>query len=243
MKKTSSLFVIGAIATLSIFGAGCGKSSTPATPTPTKQAPTATKTPTPVTKPSSNPAVITFGTDNVANTTVNNELTQILKNFAQTKSFRTSFSLPSSQGNVSTTMEFLRPNRFRGMMNIGSLNTEIIVVDANVYMRTTGSAWTDLSNTDTAKPVTDTLKNAMGGTNSIDKLIVDPNTVVKKEQDTARNCMQYNAVVRTPQGTPATLNICAVDNLPKYVDVTSDSGRLTFQYYDYDALFLIEKPM
>jgi hypothetical protein len=242
MKNHHQLFALGLAASLSVFGAGCFKSSTPVPITQKTPAPATQKTTKPA-QPSSNPPVISFGTDNVANTTINNELTQILKNFAETKSFRTSFSIPSSQGTVSTTMDFIRPNRFRGTMNIGSMNAEIVVVDQNVYMRTTASKWSDLSGSDMAKPVTDTLKNAMGGNNSLDKMIVDPNTVVKKEQDTSRNCTQYTAVVRSAQGAPSTLNICAVDQLPKYVDITSDSGKVSFLYYDYNALFMIERPM
>lgn len=128
-------------------------------------------------------------------------------------------------------------------MSLGDVQTEIVVIDTNVYMKTNGTKWMDLSGSDMGKPVSDTLKNAMGGDNSLDKLIVDPNTVVKKEQDTARNCMQYSAVVTSPKGSPASLNICAVDNLPKYVDVTTDTGKITFEYYDFNSLFLIEKPM
>lgn len=239
MRVNARYVLIGSVA-ISLFGAGCGK---PVQKTPAAPVKAPVQAPKPTT-PSQNPPVIAFGSDQSANIAINNELTAILKAFRNAKAFRTKFYVPSSNGTITTDLDYVRPNRFHSIMRLsGKPNTEVIVVDDSVYMRAEGGAWFDLTGTDTAKSIGGSLRSSMNGDASLDKIGVDPGTVVTKTEDTARSCTKFTSLVRSQSGSPASLEICAVNGLPKYVDITTDTGTISFEYYDFDALFLIERPM
>ena len=216
----------------SLTGAGCFKK---------KPEPVAVPQPKPA---SANPSVVAFGTSQTGDAAINAELDAILKNFRSVKSFRMRFSYSTPQGLLTSTLEYLRPNRFRGIMQIANQPaTEVIVVDQSLYMRPTGGRWVDLSGTESAKAVGSSLQSALSGNASLDNIGVDPNAVVKKTRDDGRQCDLYKASVKSQDGTPAALEICAAGQLPKFVTITTQQGPFTFEYYDYNTLFLIEKPM
>lgn len=221
-----------ALVLTSLTGAGCSKKK----PEPA---------PAPQPKPASaNPAVVAFGTTQTGDAAINAELDAILKNFRQVKSFRMRFSYSTPQGLLTSTLEYLRPNRFRGLMQVASQpSTEVIVVDQSLYMRPTGGKWVNLSGTESAKAVGASLQNALSGSASLDKIGVDPNAIVKKTRDDGRKCDLYKSSVKSQDGTPGELEICADNQLPKFVTMTTQQGPFTFEYYDYNTLFLIEKPM
>lgn len=227
-------FTATAILTVSLLGAGCSKKTESKQPSPQAQ-----KQPT----SSQNPPVIVFPNSASPNATVNDELNAIIQKFRELKSFRIKFTLPSAQGDVSSSLSFLRPNRFSGTMQLGTQPpTDIIVVDDSLYMRTQGSKWLDLSGTQTASVLSNALRSALNGDTSLDKVGIDAGVSVKKSRDESRSCDLYKAVVRSSDGSPASLEICAISGLPKYVTITTQKGPFSFEYYDYNVLFLIERP-
>ncbi|MEK7116293.1 MAG: hypothetical protein AAB879_02780 [Patescibacteria group bacterium] len=215
----------------SLTGVGCLKKRVPTIPPPSQ----------PLTN---TPAVVSFQPSKTSDTSTNAELDAILKNFRSVKSFRMKLAYATPQGDFTSTLEFLRPHRFRGLMQIANqAATEIIVVDDSLYMRSSGGKWTDLSGTEAAKVVGSSLKNSLSGDSSVEKIGVDPDAVVKKTRDDARRCDLYKARVRSTDGSPADLEICAADGLPHFVTLTTQHGPFTFEYYKYNELFLIEKPV
>ncbi len=222
---------VAALLVLAFTGAGCLKQKAPTPPTPQPTAP-------------STPPVVTFETTETGDAAINAELDFILKNFRTVKSFRMKLTSEAPQGELKSTLEFLRPDRFRGTMQLASQpSMDIVVVEDSLYLRPQNGAWVDLSGTSSAKSVGTALRNALSGDASLDKIGVDPSSIVKKTRDDGRQCDLFKATVKTPDGKPAALEICAANGLPHYVTITSAQGPLTFEYYDYNALFLIERPI
>ena len=240
-RAPSSTLLVIVSASLSLFGAGCSKSQTSVTPSLTSQATATAQT---TATPSKNPVVVSFGGSQAPDQSTNDELNAILKAFHEVKSFHIHFSLPSTQGSVSSDLIFQRPNRFTGTMQVANQpSTEIIVVENSLYIRTAGSKWYDLSGTSMATQLGTSLQSALNGKTSLDKIGVDPNVNVKKTHDAARNCDAYDAVITATDGQPASLSICATNGLPKFVTITTQQGPFTFEYSDYNKIFDIEKPM
>ncbi len=215
---------------LPLMGVGCFNKRAPTTPPPSK----------PLAR---TPSVVAFESSQTGDASINAELDTILKNFRGVKSFRMKLTYATPQGEFASTLEFLRPRRFRGVMQIANQTaTEIIIVDDSLYIRPSGGTWTDLSGTEAAKAIGASLRNSLSGDTGLDALGVDPSAVVKKMRDDTRACDLYRAAVRSQDGKPASLEICAIDRLPKYVTITTEQGPLTFEYFDYGKLFLIERP-
>jgi hypothetical protein len=211
---------------LACVGAGCAKS-----PSGSAQKPSTNSS-------SSNPSAQNTPRDPRA------ELRAAMSRFKATKSFRTKVSIQTSQGEMDATLEFAKPNRFRGTIQpSGGNTTEIIVVDNSLYMRVNGQKWINLSSTPSAKTIGETLRNALQGDASLDTLGVDTTANIQVSRDNARECDDYKTTVKAPDGSLVDVDLCLSNGLPRFLDMTPKQGPIHLEYYDYNAVFLIEKPL
>lgn len=212
-----------------LFGAGCRSAAMPAA-----QTPAAPSSNTPYIPPSEPPKILDPRT----------ELRNAIVAFTQVKSFRTKVRVSSSQGEMKAVLEFNKPNRFRGTVELGKSETaEIIVVDTSLYMRVNQQQWLNLSKTSSAKTIGDTLKNALNGDSNLEAIGLDESTPVTKAFNAERGCDMYETSVKSLDGKTNPVHVCVRDGLPKYLDLTTPQGPVYLEYYDYNALFLIEKPL
>lgn len=216
---------------IAVFGAGCvKKAETP------KQPPTAPK--------SENPSVVVFQRTEQPNPTINAELERVLKNFRAAKSFRLKFARQTDKGSLTANLDFQKPKRFRGTIRIQNLPaTELILVDQALYLRPGGASWVNLTGTEAARTLSESLNTVLSGEKSLDAVLVEPTAYVRKDRDPDRACDRYKTTSRGADGSVAALDICAKNGLPSYVQITTDNGPFLLEYYDYNALFLIEKPL
>jgi hypothetical protein len=226
--KSRSLPVL--LAASLLFGAGCSK-PVPA-PTPAKQ------------QPSSNPSVILFPPSGAPELSVNQELQKILENFRDLKSFRTKYSMATPQGQVAGQFDFIKPDRFKGQMTLGTAGTtDIVIIGESIYIRANNGNWVNYSKAPSAKTISDALKKGMGGSSNLEALGVNDNAIVKKTRDEERKCDLFKATVKNAEGAVVSLELCADNKLPKYVQISTPQGPVNIEYYDYNSLFLIEKPI
>lgn len=217
---------------VALVGAGCAKRPASQAPAEPQSASTPTSTAFPTFRPTEKAL------------TPKQELAQALTRFTGLKSFRARVRMTSSQGEITGTLEFARPNRFRGSLKAGeAAANDIIVVERDLYMRLPPLPWLKLSDTEGGKKMADRMQSTMNGELSIDKLVVDENLVVEKSRDDTRGCDQYATMMKDAQRTDIPVTICIVDGLPKYADIKAKQGDAHVEYYDYNAMFLIERPM
>ncbi|GEM_PF-643111 len=231
------LIPILVIASLSLFGLGCQKkSATSATST--------TKLLQPMTVTPSNQGVLTLPPASAPDSNVNTELSDSLNSFRALKSFRVKFTMVTPQGRLKANLEFVKPNRFRGVLEVGQASkTEIIAVDDSLYLRANNSQWANLSNTQAAQALRASLKQALSGDTSLDKIKLDETALVKKSRDEARQCDLYKTTTRNATSNTTVIEVCAVNGWPKYVSIQGDTHPIEFEYYDYNKVFLIERPV
>ncbi len=199
--------------------------------------------PKPQPKSSQNPSVLLFPAEAKPNPTVNEELQEILTNFRNANSLRTTFDMTTSQGQVKGNFQFIRPNRFKGTMEAQGSNLDIVVVDDSLYLKAGNSPWGNLSNQPSSKGLTDTLRKALSGNSTFDAAGANSQALVTKNHDDARSCDAYKTTAKTAEGAIVSIEICAENKLPKYVSMTTDQGPVRISYTDYNKLFLIEKPL
>lgn len=173
------------------------------------------------------------------------ELRTAIQKFQTVKSFRTKVLLTTAQGKLNAILEFQKPNRFRGTIDIEKTGTaEIVAVDSSLYMRVNGQNWLNLSKTPSAQSIGDTLRGALSGDANLDILGSGDTTPVTKSRDSANNCDLYTTTAKTvDEKVSYPASVCVRDGLPKFLDLQTPQGPIHLEYYDYNELFLIVKPM
>lgn len=220
------------LVTSSLFGLGCAP-KTEVKPVEQKMPP----------KSSQNPSVLLFPAEAKPNPTVNEELQTILSNFRQANSLRTKFDMTTAQGQVQGNFQFIRPNRFKGVMQAQGSSLEIVVVDDSLFLKAGDKPWANLSGQPSSKTLTDTLRKALSGNSTFDAASANSHALVTKSHDEARACDAYKTTAKTADGSVVSIEICAANMLPKFVSMTTDQGPVRISYTDYNTLFLIEKPL
>lgn len=172
------------------------------------------------------------------------ELRQAIDAFKKVKSFRADVTVAPAQGKVTALLEYTKPNRFRGSIQIEKAGeAEMIAVSDALYMRVNGGAWANLSKTPSAKVIGETLRNALNGDSNLENVAVDESLPISVRPDAIRGCDVYATQVRTSDNALNDVQVCVADGLPRYLDLQTAQGPIALRYFDYNALFLIEKPI
>lgn len=172
------------------------------------------------------------------------ELLGVVDHFKNTKSFRAKITISSSNKPIDATIEFSKPDRFHGTVQTegAASAAEIISVGSNFYMRVTGQPWMNLTKTVNAKTIGNTLNTTLNGSANVDMLGKDATIPVTKSYDGLQGCDVYKTQIKTPEGKSNDISVCVVNDLPKTLDLTTTEGKVHIEYYDINAVFLIEKP-
>lgn len=171
-------------------------------------------------------------------------LQEAVKNFQATKSFRAKVTVSATEGDINAVLEFAKPSRFRGTIQASDNTTaQIIVVDNSLFMQVNNQPWLDLTNTPSAKTIGDTLKNALNGDSNLDDIGLDGSVPITESRDTANNCDSYQTSVKTASSTSNAVTLCIADGLPKYMNLQTSNGPIHLDYYDYNTVFIIAKPI
>lgn len=228
MKKTPAIFIF--VALLALSGWGCSRST--ATPKPV------TATPPNSVSGQTQPVHIPTEAD------FRNELREAVKNFNAAKSFRAKVNLAAGGGELNAVLEFAKPNRFRGtIQGSDGSSTEIVVVDDSLYMRVNNLKWLNLSKTPSASSIAGTLKSALSGDTNLANVAMDESFPVQKTKDLAHSCDLYSTSIKQTNGSVNKVSVCLSRGRPQYLDLVAAQGPIHIDYYDYNAVFLIERPI
>ncbi len=223
MKRPSSALGIFLV-TLALFGLGC-KKGTPNSTISTPKHIVPFVQPSPVLEP-------------------HEAVREAVKNFQQVKSFRANVSITTDQGTLAAKLEFMKPNRFRGNVDLGKNGkAELIVVDDSLYMKVNDQKWMALSNKKGSKTIGETMKNALNGDANLQNLGLDPKVDIVKSRDDKNSCDRYTTKLKTADGNTSDVQLCIAAGLPTQLDITTPQGPVHIEYYDYNTVFLIEKPI
>ncbi len=225
-----------AIAAFSLLGAGCLKQSP--TPPPSK--------PAPVAKAPAAQTPTDQGDDTAPTLSPAEQLSAALLRFRDLKSFRAKLSLPDAKVAITGTIEVSKPERLRASLNLGDLVTmDIVIAGASSYVRSNTGPWTDISRSSEGRRLSGMVVGLTTGRNSVSSYGIKKDDNVSKSRDNGKNCDLYDAKLKASDGTIKEIFVCVSDDgMVKYVKLqTPDQGQATFDYYDHNQLFLIEKPI
>lgn len=227
MERLKPLFTL-ALGVAVLFGAGCFGKANQATPVNSQAKPASTKTAKPA-EPAKDPQV---------------ELSEILQAFHEAKSYRTKFRLPTKEGVVRGTLDHVKPSRYQGTTQLGDSDvSEIVIVDESLYMKIGNNPWADMSDTAAGQGIVSNIKKAAEGEAAF-KLQNEQSLQVKQRyNDELNSCVLYIASSSESDPSAPPIKICAKGGLPKYFEIDTDMGIYHVDFYDFNSVYLIERPM
>ena len=226
-----SLIFIAAVAPLALVGFGCAQPTPP--PVPVSVAPTTTQ---------DAQVFPTFAPQETV-MTPKDELRQAIQAFEDTKSYRATITADVGNGQkLLGGMEFMRPNRFRGLIsNTSTSTTELIVVDNDLYMRIDSGSWTKLI-TNGSKANAASIRSVLSGGDALESQVLDDSVDVQKSVDAARSCTLYQ-VHPADDASTTDLSVCVLNSLPLYADISNANRKAHIDFFDYDTVFTIARPI
>lgn len=177
--------------------------------------------------------------------TPSEELAEALIRFKELKSFRAKISLTMSKTPISGVIEISKPERMRANLSIAGVATiDIIIAGSNSYVRQDNQPWQDISASKEGKKLSTMLLTMANGRTSITQYSVKKDDTVTKTRDNEYNCDLYTANLKSADGKPNDIQACVINGVMKYVKLQNpEQGPVLFEYYDHNALFLIERPI
>jgi hypothetical protein len=209
-----------------LFGAGCFGKADQTAPPQAKPAPKAGAKPA---EPAKDPQT---------------ELQEVLGAFHASKSYRTKFRLPTKDGVVRGTLDHVKPSRYQGTTQLGDSDvSEVVIVDDSLYMKIGQYPWADMSDTAAAQSIVSNIKQAAEGEAAF-KLQNEAKLQVKQRyNDELNSCVLFIASSSDSDPKAPPIKICVKGGMPKYLEMDTDLGIYHVDFYDFNSVFIIERPM
>lgn len=175
------------------------------------------------------------------------ELRDALLRFEDAKTFRAKMTLTTKDGTVSGQIDVMKPERFHGTMgstqsNGASDKSELIGIGDMLYVRVAKDQWAYVKDPAKAKAYTTAFRASINSQASILPAVLPENTTVAKTRDNSLGCDRYSMTI-SDASSSAAVQVCVANGLPKRIILTPDGGSATIDYFDYNKLFVIERPV
>jgi hypothetical protein len=231
-RSTLSILIVAG--SLSLFGWGCKKAADTNTPTSTGYVSNAYLPPEPAPE-----------TQNQINV---RELREAIAQFQTARTFRSKLQVKTSDGNVTGQIDVMKPGRFHGTVQAPdasgkSETSEIVAVDDMFYIRLANGEWAFVKTKEKARALTEAFRSTVDGQDSVLMTLIPDSAIVKKSIDSGLKCDRYETDVTDANGENFNLKVCVSSGLPKRIEVVSASGNATIDYFDYNRLITIERPI
>lgn len=177
------------------------------------------------------------------------ELREALSNFGSAKTFRSKMSVTTSAGTVTGQIDVMKPDRFHGTIETktsgGTEKNEIIGIGSMMYVNVGNDLWALVKDPAKSKAYTDAFRSSVSEQASILPSVFPNDSIVTKARDAALDCDIYATTITPPESTstPLALQVCVQNNLPKRITFSPAAGSATVDYFDYNKLFVIERPV
>lgn len=172
------------------------------------------------------------------------ELRAALQNFRDAKSVRATVTSGTAGNQIIAKLQIAKPGRFQGMIDTGKGTPfEIIVVDTSMYMRLVGGGWINMSKTPSAKTIAEGLREILNVQGNLDVFGVDETVSISRYPLPAKNCTMYETKLKNEEGVSQESEVCIRDGRPASLEIKTAEGPVRIEYYDYNAVFLIERPV
>ncbi len=175
------------------------------------------------------------------------ELREILSRFRDAKTFRAAFTLETKDGPVTGRIDVMKPDRFHGVVTApkdGKTDTsEVIGVSRSFYIKLGPDVWTYVKNEKQAALLTKAFRSAADGNTAELSSVIPDTAKVERSTNPTLSCRVYTTTITDAAGATSKLSVCASNGLPKRIEVFPQEGSVTIDYTDFNAMFVIERPL
>ena len=173
------------------------------------------------------------------------ELREAIVAFQEVKSFRANLLIDNEQGQTTGRIDVMKPDRFHGTIKVSTEDQEgeVIGIGNTLFIKVPDSdLWLEINAPEIATAMTSAFKSAVEGDAALIRSSLPDSTKVTKTKDGGRNCDKYETNIENDADLGVELSVCVSNGLPKYIRAETDQGIVDVEYFDYNTLFIIEKP-
>lgn len=176
------------------------------------------------------------------------ELREAISNFQNVRTFRAKIQVETTAGQVSGQLDVMKPDRFHGTMQVPgekgkTESSEVVGVGEMFYIRVSPTQWAYVKTPEKAKALTEAFRSTVDGQDSVLMTVVPDTATVSKMINASRACTQYDTTVTDKEGATFKLSVCVDKGLPKRIEVQPEKGMAAIEYFDYNRLITIERPI
>jgi hypothetical protein len=172
------------------------------------------------------------------------ELRDAVAAFQSVKTFRAKLYVDAPDGKTTGQIDVMKPDRFHGTVDVpdGSQQNEVIGIGTAMYLKQADGTWIQVQSAQLSSELGAAFRSAVDTDNGLVSVKIPDSSDISKSRNQIRNCDEYRTSVSGDDGKPVQLTICVDKGLPKIVEATADAGYVSIEYFDYNKLFVIERP-
>lgn len=171
---------------------------------------------------------------------------QALQNLATANSYHSEMIIPGVGKDVTASMTFVKTQGLRGTLSIpteeGISISEVYLSKEEVWHKTQGGAWENISGSEEAKELTDSLQGSFVEDEDGDFILNGSEQFLAKQEKSS--CTEYTFRQVTTEGMLQTFRVCITkQDLPQYIEIETKSERpIRINYSALNEITSIEKP-
>jgi hypothetical protein len=172
------------------------------------------------------------------------ELRDAVTAFQDVKTFRAKLYVDAPDGKTTGQIDVMKPDRFHGTVDVpaGTDLNEVIGIGSAMYVKQADGTWIQVQSPQLSEQLGAAFRSAVDTGNGLVSVKIPDSSDVTKTKNSIKNCDEYRTSVNGDDGKPVQLNVCVDNGLPKLVEATADTGYVSIEYFDYNKLFVIERP-
>jgi len=170
-----------------------------------------------------------------------------LQNLALAKTYRAKMTIPTSDGNIVSTIDVNRDQGLMGKMempnNGETLVAEIYISKDETLFRQGNTSWTNILETEEGRPLTELIQSSLASDEKNISRIVSDNTRTVEVKEDPSGCTLYTLSQVNSAGERLPYKICIKNDLPMYLTMNTDKGALRIDYSEINTSIEIKKPI
>lgn len=172
------------------------------------------------------------------------ELRAAVAAFQDAKTFRAKLYVDTSDGKTTGQIDVMKPDRFHGTVEVSKegQNSEVIGVGTTIYVRQADGSWLQVQSPELAAALANAFRSAVSTDSGLVNARLPDTSAVAKSANRTRSCDEYRTTVTGDDKSLTTLTVCVQNGLPRFIEATADQGYVSIEYFDYNTLFVIERP-
>ena len=166
-----------------------------------------------------------------------------IRNFRQATAFRANVTKNASTGAITGKIEYMRPLRLHAQITASNQQMDMIAIGQTVYLKKDNVVWGMVPDPSAKLFAADFFASVLKSEPTLASFDVPADAPMKIDNDAVKKCTRYSTKYTSDKDL-LDISFCVnSDNQIVYIKMKTPDGDLSTDYYDFNTLLIIERPM